>query len=323
LNNWLAEIDRGISRAMKLGTQGHGDDGMSGITPTYFSYEVSKWKHTGSVNKNGHPLVSAREMKVSRFPLFLEGPTRMMKTVDPTTGQDIYSRVRASPLRDEGLGMYLISASLEGQSFDMGREMAFAPGWLENESVWLHMSYKFYLQMLRHGLYNEFFEEMTSGGLLPFMDPDVYGRSLMECSSFIASSAFEDPAVQGRGFLPRLSGSTAEFLSMWILMMIGPKPFYFNQNELEMRLVPALPRWLFNEKDSKFPTISFKLFGSIDVTYYHNRGAENLYGVPPSRYVIGFRDGSTFNIDGPSIPNYLAVKIRRVVFVGSIDAYFE
>lgn len=37
LERWLAEIDRGVARALELGSQGYGDDGSSGITPTYFS----------------------------------------------------------------------------------------------------------------------------------------------------------------------------------------------------------------------------------------------------------------------------------------------
>ena len=60
--------------------------------------------------------------------------------------------------------------------------MAFSPGWLENQSIWTHMSYKFYLQLLRGKLYDVFFSELTGGGMLPFQDPLVYGRSLMECS---------------------------------------------------------------------------------------------------------------------------------------------
>merc|ERR1719145_513508 len=107
-----------------------------------------------------------------------------------------------SGLRDDYLKMYFLSASLEGQGYDMGRQVAFAPGWLENQSIWMHMSYKYYLQLIRGGLYDRFYSEMKDdGGMLPFMDPDVYGRSLLECSSFIASSAFSDPSVSGRGFL--------------------------------------------------------------------------------------------------------------------------
>ena len=57
------------------------------------------------------------------------------------------------------------------------------------------------------------------------MDPDVYGRPPIECSSFIASSAHPDKTIHGQGYLARLSGSTAEFLSMWNLMMMGAQPF--------------------------------------------------------------------------------------------------
>jgi hypothetical protein len=81
--------------------------------------------------------------------------------------------------------MYTISASLKGQSFDMGRMMAFSPGWLENESIWLHMSYKYYLQLIRGKLYEQFFSEMKGGGMLPFMDPDVYVSS---CNYWLSSS---------------------------------------------------------------------------------------------------------------------------------------
>jgi hypothetical protein len=140
--------------------------------------------------------------------------------------------------------MYTVSASLVDQPIEMGRSMAFAQGWLENQSVWLHMSYKFYLELLRHGLYGDFFDSVRQGGLLPFMDAKTYGRSPMQCSSFIASSVFEDPSVRGRGFLGRLSGSTAEFLSMWILMFIGPEPFYVDSTtgEVQMQLMHELRR---------------------------------------------------------------------------------
>lgn len=322
---WIDEIDAGLDRAQKFGTRGDGDSGEFGVTPTYFSYNALHWFHNGLETSRGLPLVNVTGMVVQVFPMFLEGPARMMKLLNASEVGDLYRRVRASPLRDEGLSMYTISASLEGQSFDLGREMAFAPGWLENQSVWLHMSYKFYLELLRHDLWEEFFGELQDGGILPFMDANKYGRSLMECSSFIASSAFEDPKIRGRGFLARLSGSTAEFLSMWSLMMIGPNPFSRGRNgALQFQLLPALPRWLFNDNDDgQSSWLSFKLFGAIDVTYHHRRGAENLFRTPPTRYVVGFRDGQTVNADGPFVKTEEADKIRRVVFVTTIDVYFE
>ena len=82
---------------------------------------------------------------------------------------------------------------------------------------------------------------------------------------------------------------------------------------------------MFREDESGMlpPSVSFKLFGSIQVTYYHERDNEDLFRVSPSRYVIGLRDGSVFHIDGASVPARLTDKIRRVVFVASIDVYFE
>ena len=59
-----------------------------------------------------------------------------------------------------------------------------------------------------------FYEEIKTG-LVPFMDNKRYGRSPLEAASFIVSSAFPDPKLHGASFLARLSGSTAEMLSMW------------------------------------------------------------------------------------------------------------
>lgn len=257
-----------------------------------------------------------------------------MKTIqqDDEKMKDMYERVLDSGLRDKELQMYYLSASLEGQTFDMGRQIAFAPGWLENQSIWMHMSYKYYLQLIRGKQYEQFFTEMKEyGGILPFMDPVVYGRPLMECSSFIASSAFPDPDVHGEGFLARLSGSTAEFMDMWKEMFMGPQLFYLNdEDEVEMKLVPALPSWLFEddavENDPTFDddgnhVVSFKLFAAIKVTY-HNPGAQNLFGRPPKSYKVTMVDGSVEDIEGEFIPTKLAKKIRRVRKVASIDAYF-
>ena len=192
LDRWMEQVEIGMGRAMKIASKGDGDDGNTGIAPCYFSYQITDWKVNGGKNDVGLPLVNALAMTVGTFPLFLEGPVRYMKTIqdDEKAMKDMYSRVLTSGLRDEKLNMYFLSASLKGQSYDMGRMMAFSPGWLENQSIWTHMSFKYYLQLLRGKMYKEFFEEMRGGGMMPFMDPAIYGRSLMECSSFMASSAF-------------------------------------------------------------------------------------------------------------------------------------
>lgn len=142
LELWIKQVEEGIKRALQFGSEGFNDNGTSRVTPTYFAYDVTKWKETGGLSSDGHPFVTASGMEVKRLPLFLEGPTRMMKTVDNGDALAIYRNVHSSALRDRALGMYTISASLQGQGLDMGREMAFAAGWLENQSVWLHLSYK-------------------------------------------------------------------------------------------------------------------------------------------------------------------------------------
>jgi hypothetical protein len=332
LERWISEIELGIERAHNFGTKGFGDDGTSGIPACFFSYDVTEWESTGKENGVGLPLVNAKAMKVDVFPMFLEGPVRYMKTIqdDKKKMTDMYERVFTSGLRDEELKMYYLSASLKGQSYDMGRQIAFAPGWLENQSIWMHMSYKYYLQLLRGKLYDQFFSEYKEGGILPFMDPEVYGRPLTECSSFIASSAFPDPGIHGMGFLARLSGSTAEFMDIYQLMFYGPNMFYLNEDgNVEFQLVPALPSWLFFDESSDGDaiiaegqyTVSFKLFGKIPITYYNPDG-DNLYGVPPKKYVISLNDGSTETIKDNFVPNKFALKIRRATEVSSIDAFF-
>lgn len=333
VGRWLEQIEIGMARALKFGSTGYGDDGKSGIPPSYFSYNVTSWELNDNKNAVGLPLVNAMSMAVGKFPLFLEGPVRYMKIIqnDPAKMKDMYQRVLNSGLRDKELKMYFLSASLVGQSYDMGRMMAFSPGWLENQSIWMHMSYKYYLQLLRGKLYDEFFAEMKGGGILPFMDPTVYGRSLMECSSFIASSAFPDKSMHGEGFLARLSGSTAEFLSIWKLMFIGPTPFFLNKKgDVVMQLVPALPSWLFEDEEADSApmfdeegnhVVRFKLFASIIVTY-HNPGGKNLYGVSPKSYNVTFANGQSVSTVGPTISTKTAIAIRKVTGVKAIDAYF-
>ena len=110
---------------------------------------------------------------------------------DVNRARDLYRRVRESELYDRKLRMYKTNGPLDACSHEIGRLRAFTPGWLENESVFLHMAYKYLLEVLRAGLHEEFFAEMR-GGLVPFVDPAVYGRSPLENSSFIVSSAHPD-----------------------------------------------------------------------------------------------------------------------------------
>ena len=64
----------------------------------------------------------------------------------------LHRRVRESPLFDAQLGMYKLNASLRQERHAIGRARAFTPGWLENESIFLHMHYKYLLALLTAGL---------------------------------------------------------------------------------------------------------------------------------------------------------------------------
>eukprot|EP00957_Ditylum_brightwellii_P098439 7500125-Ditylum_brightwellii.AAC.1 len=59
----------------------------------------------------------------------------------------------------------MANPSLKGQIYDMGQVTELPAGWFENESMWVHALYTFYLDLLHKGLYTEFCEEMTSGGI--------------------------------------------------------------------------------------------------------------------------------------------------------------
>jgi len=160
--------------------------------------------------------------------------------------------------------MYKVNAPLEALPMGVGRARAFTPGWLENESIWLHMEYKYLLEILRAGLYEDFFRDFKTA-LIPFLDPKVYGRSTLENSSFIVSSAHPDELIHGAGFVARLSGATAEFISMWRHMMTGKKPFFVQKGQLCLTLKPIIPGWFFSEDD----TLSCKFLGKT-MLIYHN-----------------------------------------------------
>lgn len=180
----------------------------------------------------------------------------------------------------------------------------------------LHMSYKFYLELLRAGLYDAFFAEIKTG-LVPFMDNSVYGRSPLEAASFIVSSAFPDAKLHGAGFLARLSGSTAEFLSMWALMMAGPKPFVLSEaGELQLKFAPILPRWLFTERN----TVSFTFLGSILVTY-HNPSRADTWKITPTSVVVVGTDGTSLTF-GDGIIDSTTATLVRSLGVSSIDVFF-
>lgn len=282
LSGLAAAVRRGMEKARALGT-------ASGpLCPTYFAYDVTEYDKDG---EGIHP----RHFAVHLIPAFLEGPVRYMKLALPAEEKKaLYNAVRASELYDKKLAMYRVNASLQQASYELGRCRAFTPGWLENASIWLHMEYKYLLELLRSGLYEEFFRDFRDAAV-PFLDPAVYGRSTLENSSFIASSANPDESIHGRGFVARLSGSTAEMLSIWRRMMFGETPFTLEDGELTCRLAPAIPAFLIG----KDRTVRARFLGGAEVTYHLPDGDDLI----PGRYRVGsmvlrLSDGSAVTAEG-------------------------
>ncbi|MDE7261647.1 MAG: hypothetical protein K2N78_06250, partial [Oscillospiraceae bacterium] len=281
----------GIRRAVGLG---------GGICPAYFTFEA-----TGITETPDGPMPTGLEPHP--LPLFLEGPVRWLKLDFPREEKAaLAQKVRESGLYDRELGMYKVSESLASVSCEAGRALAFTPGWLENESIWLHMEYKYLLELLKSGLYDQFGEAFHAAGI-PFLDPERYGRSPLENVSFLASSANPDPSSWGRGYVGRLSGSTAEFLHIWQLMFFGPEPFHCEYDELYMSFAPYIPAYLMPEDG----VLEATFLGSVRVVF-HVDGLTRL--VPgetePMSWELIDRQGGKTAVDAPYLSTGEASAVR-------------
>jgi hypothetical protein len=307
------KINKGLDKALEYG---------NGIYPTYFTYEAKEYEILeGKVNPvNGYQNVKIKAFECIPMPLFLEGPARTLKSMkDINKSKDLYNAIKKSEIYDKKLKMYKTSVPLDDSSHEIGRARAFTAGWLEREAVFLHMEYKYLLALLKAGLYNEYYEDMQTT-LTAFLDPEVYGRSTLENSSFIASSVNPDEAVHGRGFVARLSGSTAEMLSIWFIMMAGKKVFTYENGQLELELSPILPAWLFDEEGK----VSFRFLGKTDVTY-HNPKKLNTYGenkVIAEKIIITTHDNEIVELKGSIIKEEYAKAIRNGK-INKVDIYFN
>lgn len=307
-----------VSKAMEQG---------EGIMPTYFTYEAVSYEvlkeKDGSVRMSpyGLPSVQVTEFKQTRLPEFLEGPARMLTACghdDPGQAGRMCAKIKQSDMYDRKLKMYKTSGSIEELSMENGRVRAFTPGWLERESIFLHMEYKYFLGMLRAGLYEQFYEAVRDA-LIPYQNPEVYGRSILENSSFLASSVNPDPSVHGQGFVARLSGSTVEMLSMWILMFLGETGFYEEDGEVRLKLSPKLSHTMFDQEGCA----SFTLCGRCRVTY-HNQTGRDTFGAGGAKVVriVLHKDGQDILVDGDTLRGGQAEWIRGGQ-VQAADVYLE
>ena len=267
-----------------------------GTYVTYFMNEPTRWT----------PIKGTRTAKIRAFkqiplPLYLEGFVHALRTEGD---RRIPAMVRKSGLFDPKLGMYRVNAPRGNFTNEIGRAKTFPRGWLENESIWLHMEYKYLLEVLRAGCYEDFFRDFRKC-VVAFLDPAVYRRSILENCSFLVGSGYPDPDRHGAGFVARLTGATAEFIDIWVRMTSGKSPFTLDKDGvLRFRLSPVLPAWLF--KDGVF---EFRFLGSIDVTYLNLSRKNTWEGLRPISYRIVTAGGET-TVAGESLGESWASRIR-------------
>ncbi|MCG2766893.1 MAG: hypothetical protein L6435_00710 [Anaerolineae bacterium] len=307
----------------------------SGVPYTYFINEVEEYsslfedpgKHIPLLSDSGHPLVEPRKFRQRPMALFLEGPVHFLKA-HRAEARSIFKSVKRSELFDTKLHMYKCCESLDAEPFEIGRIKAYTHGWLENGSIYTHMEYKWLLEILRSGMYEEFFDEIKQT-LIPFLNPATYGRSTLENCSFIVSSAFPDFKLRGQAFQPRFSGITAEMLQMWTIMVAGECPFYLDENlQLRLCLQPILPDWLFTKDagthrcwddedgwtDVLIPgnCFAFKFIGRT-LVIYHNEERKATFGKDRAQvtsHLLTYTDGTTRTVPGDALDTCSAIDVR-------------
>ena len=135
------------------------------LLPMYYYYEPVEYR----VRESGE--VENLRFEKKKIPLFLEGIVKQFRfTRDKEFFKEVYRKVKGSDLYDEELGMYKVNAPLKDQPIEICRAIAFIPGWLENESIWLHMEYEYMLELIRRGLYEEFYQDFKKV-IVAFLDP--------------------------------------------------------------------------------------------------------------------------------------------------------
>ena len=280
------KLNKAIEKALEIG---------KGILPTYLTYEATKYEVLKDSDGNnlishyGLPKVVVKEFSLKPVAHFLEAPARSYKVLDKEEVALMHKEVKKTELYDKELGLYRTSEDLDPESMEIGRIRAFTKGWLERESCFLHMDYKYLLGLLKSKNYETYYEELKTN-LVAFMDPSIYGRSTLENSSFLATSCNPDKSTHGKGYVSRLTGANTEFLSMWQTMMFGEKVFYVNKNgELNASFNPILTSDFFDENKE----VKAKFLSSTNVTYVNVSGKDTWNCTVSEVYVDGIKLSGT------------------------------
>lgn len=303
---------------------------------TYYYYIPIEYKETGKVSEEGYPCIEVSKFKQVILPPFLEGQVRAMKVLEGVEIKKLHKKVKNSELFDNKLKMYRLNGDLTDMPDAIGRARAFTPGWLENGSIWLHMEYKYLLELVKNGLYDEFYQAMKDC-LIPFQDPERYGRSILENSSFIMSSSNPDTDNHGRGYIARLSGSTAEFLNIWVIMAFGTQPFKMKEGDLIFKPKPILKGDFFSKSEEEIqrcprgkmekhiiPENSFicSLFAKVLVVYHNPDRKDTYHDTRIKSYKLTMETGEIKTIDNCELNFTYSSQLRKGE-INRIDIYLQ
>ncbi|MDF3130133.1 hypothetical protein P0Y35_13075 [Kiritimatiellaeota bacterium B1221] len=310
-------------------------DKESGLPQTYFLHKPEGWtlQRDGEgeplLSADGYPRVTVPEFTAEALPLFLEAPVHALRICEgKEEAAGLCEALRASPLFDPKLKMYILGDRMTDYGAAVGRLGVWTAGWFENENVFLHMEHKLLVSMLESGQYERLFECMRDV-MVPFQPPERYGRSPLENTSFITSSRHPYPERHGRGYQPRSSGTTAEVLDLFLRMCFGERPFRMEGGELVFELAPCLPSWIFTRSASECEWVlpdgnkrqlaieenSFTVLflGKTLVTYHNPEGRDLIHSGAGNDvlYRLCDHEGEIVERKGSCLKGRLAQRIRE------------
>jgi hypothetical protein len=310
-------LDAGVARARAAS----GDGPLRG----YRAHDLVDYAVCRS---DGREVIVAKRFAPRELACYLEPSMHWLRICGADEARRERQRVRGSELFDRKLGMYKVTGPMASMPTQIGRIKTFAPGWLENESVYLHMQYKFLYELLRAGLHDEFFADFA-GMAVPFQDARRYGRSPLENCSFLVSSAHPNPRLHGGGYYARLSGATAEVIAIARHLALGAQPFDLAADGgLRLRFAPLLPggwfraeardaAWLRDGRPQSdrlpaghYATVLF----DRTLLVYRNASRRDTYGaqaVKPTTITLTGDDGASQTVAGDTLGDALARRLRE------------
>lgn len=315
-----AHLDRCLGRTR---------DARTGLPATYYRHKATAWEAVGPAPDGRGTAVRVTAFEAHQLPVFLEAPIHAMRLSDGSaSAQALYEAMRAGPLYDRKLGMYMTGENVRDEGPELGRLWSWSPGWFENENIFLHAEHKYLLSCLRSGLHRGFFEDMRRC-FMAYQDPERLGRNPLENASFIMSSRQPKPGYHGRAYQPRSSGMTAEVIEMMLFCLFGPRPFGLEDGELTLSIRPTLPGWWFTEApgtravwdvDGRRTTIDLPAgcvaarFLGRTLVILENPAWTDTFGERPmsvGQYIMTDSAGAERRFEGPRLRGEPAHAVRR------------